>query len=82
MGNEKMNQMILAASSWLNFNFITAAYMAVVNTYCNMTDHIARRANVRRTIKDLNRLSDRELDDMGICRGMIIDIAEGARPNV
>jgi uncharacterized protein YjiS (DUF1127 family) len=47
-----------------------------------MTDHIARRANVRRTIKDLNRLSDRELDDMGICRGMIIDIAEGARPNV
>jgi uncharacterized protein YjiS (DUF1127 family) len=70
-----MTNLILTASNWLNLGFITDAYMSLVRT-------IERRAGIRSTIKELNRLSDRELDDMGICRGMIEDIAKGARPNV
>lgn len=70
-----MTNLILTASNWLNLDFITDAYMAVVR-------HIERRISVKRTIKELDRLTDRELDDMGICRGMIADIARGARPHV
>ena len=67
---KKMTNLILTASNWLNFGFIIDAYMSAVRT-------IERRAHIRSTIKTLNSLSDRELDDMGICRGMIDDVAKG-----
>ena len=70
-----MTNLILTASNWLNFGFITDAYMAILR-------RIERRSSVKQTIKALDRLSDRELDDMGICRGMINDIAKGSRPYV
>ena len=70
---KKMTNLILTASNWLNFGFITDAYMAILR-------RIERRSSVKQTIKALDRLSDRELDDMGICRGMINDIAKGGRP--
>lgn len=73
-----MNQVILTASNWLNFNSVTSVYMALVNAYYNTKYVIARRADVRHTINELNRLSDRELDDMGLHRGIIRDVAEGA----
>lgn len=69
-----MTYLILAASNWLNFGFIIDAYMTVER-------YIERRISINRTIKELSRLSDRELDDMGICRGMIDDIAKGTRKN-
>ena len=71
---KKMTNLILTASNWLNFGFITDAYMSALR-------FVERRASIRSTIKELNKLSDRELDDMGICRGMIVEIAEGARPH-
>lgn len=70
-----MTNLILTASNWLNLGFITDAYMSLVRT-------IDRKASIRSTVRELNRLSDRELDDMGICRGMIEDIAKGAKPHV
>ena len=70
-----MTNVILTVSNWLNFGFIIDAYMSTVRT-------IERRAHIRSTIKELNKLSDRELDDMGICRGMIVEIAQGARRHV
>ena len=74
-----MTQMILATSGWLNFNFITSAYMAVANAYLNLRAHMIRRAIVNRTINELSALSDRELNDMGLHRGMIRELAEGSR---
>lgn len=38
---------------------------------------LAYRAQVRQTIKDLSRLSDYELNDIGIARGDIRNIAYG-----
>ena len=70
-----MTNLILTASNWLNLSFITDAYMSALR-------FIERRASIRSTIKELNRLSDRELDDMGICRGMIREVAEGNRTYV
>jgi uncharacterized protein YjiS (DUF1127 family) len=67
---KKMTNVILTVSNWLNFGFIINAYMSVVRA-------IERRAHIRSTIRELNKLTDRELDDMGICRGMIDDIAKG-----
>ena len=72
---KKMTNVILTVSNWLNFGFIIDTYMTVVRS-------IERRAHIRSTIKELNKLSDRELDDMGICRGMIVEIAQGARRHV
>lgn len=51
----------------------------MVDAYMKLIRYIDRRISIRSTIKELNRLSDRELDDMGICRGMIDDIAHGVR---
>ena len=72
-----MNQVILAASDWLNFNGVTSVYMKLVNAYCDLRAAMTRISNVRRTINELSKLSDRELNDMGISRGMIRSVAEG-----
>ena len=77
IGNEKMNQVILVASGWLNFNGVVSVYMKLVTAYCDLQSAMARKSNVRRTINELSKLSDRELNDMGISRGMIRSVAEG-----
>ena len=53
--------------------------MAVANAYLNLRAHMIRRASVNRTINELSALSDRELNDMGLHRGMIRELAEGSR---
>ena len=40
-------------------------------------DALAERAKVKRTIRELNSLTDRELADMGIHRGDITSVAKG-----
>lgn len=67
-----MTNVILTVSKWLNFGFIIDTYMTVVR-------FLEHRSHVRCTIKELNSLTDRELDDLGICRGMIREVAEGKR---
>ena len=39
----------------------------------------ARRASYKQTYKELSKLNDYELNDIGICRGDIHNIASGAR---
>ena len=72
-----MTQMILTAGSWLSFNFITSAYMAIANTYNNIKQTLVARARINRTISELEACSDRQLADMGIYRGCIREVAEG-----
>jgi len=43
----------------------------------NLNAKIQHRSAVNQTIKELSRLSDRELNDMGIARGDIYSIAHG-----
>jgi uncharacterized protein YjiS (DUF1127 family) len=38
-----------------------------------------RKASYKRTLKELSRLTDFELNDIGICRGDIKNIARGDR---
>jgi len=64
-----MTQLILSANALLNLTFLTDLYMTIVR-------YLMRRASVRRTITELSALSDRELQDMGVCRGSIEEIAE------
>ena len=37
-----------------------------------------QRRNFRQTVNELNSLSDRELNDLGLCRSMINDVARSA----
>ena len=48
----------------------------------NFFAKIQRRRNVNKTINELNALSNSELNDIGINRGMIRSIAESSYPTV
>jgi uncharacterized protein YjiS (DUF1127 family) len=63
-----MTQYVLTAASWLNFGAIINYFKDVRRNYIN-----ARK--VSDTIKELSRLSDAELRDIGIHRGDIHAIA-------
>lgn len=42
-----------------------------------LTARMTRWAETRRTLKTLTRLTDRELDDIGLCRGDLRDMSAG-----
>lgn len=63
-----MSQYVLAATGWLNFSGLT-------DYIRNFKKQLAYKAKVRETIKELSRLSDAELRDIGIHRGDIYAIA-------
>ena len=63
-----MTQYVLAASEWLDFR-------GVVDFFRNINRSLEHRAKVNATIKELSKLTDRELNDIGIARGDIYSIA-------
>jgi len=65
-----MTQAILTAANWLNFD-------GLADLIRNIQRNRARKALERRTIRELSRLSDHELHDLGIGRSDIISIAKG-----
>lgn len=48
-----------------------------VGIFARMTSLFGQWRDMRMTRRELNRLSDRELDDIGLCRGDIERIARG-----
>jgi len=64
----KMTQYVIAASEWLNFG-------GVVEFFRDLNRKLENRSRINATIKELNKLSDRELNDIGIARGDIWSIA-------
>lgn len=44
----------------------------------NLQKALRQRRMFRKTISELNALSDRELHDLGLCRSMISDVARKA----
>jgi uncharacterized protein YjiS (DUF1127 family) len=64
-----MTQHVLEVTRWFDFS-------SVINFFLDIKKGMKRNAKVRATIKELQRLSDYELRDIGINRGMIRSIAE------
>jgi uncharacterized protein YjiS (DUF1127 family) len=58
-------------------NYLRSPIEALVETFHSYRRRLERNAQVRSTIKELRRLTDRELKDIGISRGDIIAVAYG-----
>ena len=63
-----MTQYILSATSWLDLSGIVDYFKVLKLRY-------KTHKNIRSTINELSKLSDKELKDIGISRGEIYDIA-------
>lgn len=63
-----MSQFVLTASNWLNISNILDFFKELKNRYDQYKVY-------RSTVKELSRLTDKELDDIGINRGMIHSVA-------
>ena len=64
----KMTQLVLTAASWLNFS-------AVINRLRDIKRSYDQARAISNTIKELSKLSDAELRDIGLSRGDIYSIA-------
>ena len=69
-----MTHYVLTASSWLQ-----DAIEGFNDLRRSMRLRAERKAAYNRTYKELNKLNDFELNDIGICRGDIKNIARGDR---
>ena len=67
----KMTQYVLAAANWFDFS-------RVVNYYNSIKSKIEKENKVRATINELSKLTDKELADIGLSRGMIRSVAMDA----
>lgn len=70
-----MSQHVLEAAKWLDFSFISSLISRSYTFVKDIINSIKTAQKIRHTIKELNALSDAELRDIGINRGMIISIA-------
>ena len=67
-----MTQAILAAHS-----YSTRAIELLINLFKDYPKYRARQAQIKQTIKELQQLSDHELNDIGFARGDIVSVARG-----
>ena len=69
-----MTHYVIEASNW-----IQDAIEGFKDLRRSMKLRAERKASYKRTVKELSRLNDFELNDIGICRGDIRNIARGDR---
>jgi uncharacterized protein YjiS (DUF1127 family) len=69
-----MAHYVLTASSWIQDAI--DGFNDLVKTHAI---HKAKKAEYRQTVKELSKLTNYELNDIGICRGDIRNIARGDR---
>ena len=69
-----MAHYVLTASSWIQDAI--DGFNDLVKTHAI---HKAKKAEYRQTVKELSKLTNFELNDIGICRGDIHNIARGDR---
>ena len=55
----------------------TGLFARVAQFFVNLNEKRIQRKLINETIKQLSRLSDRELNDMGLARGDIWSVAHG-----
>ena len=65
-----MTQYVLAVTDWLDFGNFGRFFR-------DLADRREHNRKVRSTIKELSRLTDRELNDIGLGRGDIWAVAHG-----
>ena len=65
-----MTQAILTAH-----NYSTRAIELFIELFRSFIRYKTNRAAIKQTIKELNMLTDRELADIGLCRGDIYSVA-------
>ena len=67
-----MTQAILAAHS-----YSTRAIELLLNLFRAYMAYRARQAQIKQTVYELSRLTDHELNDIGVARGDILSVARG-----
>ena len=67
-----MTQAILAAHS-----YSTRAIELLINLFKDYLKYRARQAQIKQTIRELQALTDHELNDIGFARGDIVSVARG-----
>ena len=67
-----MTQAILAAHS-----YSTRAIELLINLFKDYLKYRARQAQIKQTIRELQQLTDHELNDIGFARGDIVSVARG-----
>lgn len=65
-----MSHYVLAIVGWLNIQSID-----FTNPLTKLLESLRRRREIKKSIKELNALSDHELNDIGISRGDIYSVA-------
>ena len=65
-----MTQAILTAH-----NYSTRAIELIIELFRSFLRYRTNQAAIRQTIRELNMLTDRELADIGMCRGDIYSVA-------
>ena len=63
-----MTQFVLTASDWLNISGMLDSLRSVVK-------RVRAEREIQKTIDELNQLTDKELWDIGLSRGMIRSVA-------
>jgi len=68
-----MPHYVLAIVGWLNIQSID-----FTNPLTKLLESLRRRREIKKSIKELNALSDHELNDIGISRGDIYSVAHAS----
>ena len=63
-----------------SLSFLSITFYKIGTWLDEKVEEFKRTSKIRSTITELNKLTDKELRDIGICRGEIYDIAHGAHP--
>ena len=65
-----MNQLII-----LQANYLQKAISALFDLFKDLNSSRKDMSEARKTIKELNKLTDKDLADIGLCRGDIWNVA-------
>ncbi|MDC3192787.1 DUF1127 domain-containing protein [Amylibacter sp.] len=70
------------ASSTTNLNQLFPSSESISIVWENLNKSLQARKKHRQTIKELNQLTDKDLADIGLCRGDINAVAKGSVDNL
>lgn len=66
------------ASSTTNLNQLFPSAESISIVWENLNKSLQKKKKQRQTIKELNQLTDKDLADIGLCRGDINAVAKGS----
>ena len=72
----------MTTTTFVANTFDLVGFASIANFFKDLGVEIERRRNIKSTIKQLSALSNRELNDIGLSRGEIWNIAQNSYPRV